>query len=435
MNLDSRFQLAMARAALWLLVGAGAVVFVAKTITGSAASLAAIDEPRAVWVALAGLLAFLAVTAYEAATGVRWTVVRWTILVLTLALGAMVGTEVVSSIVAMAIPTGLASLAALVVLAFVPQGDAKNHKMQTFATPVSGARVGGPWFGGFRLAGLALSIGLVLGVVLVEAAVARGPLGGNDPVRAPKTVRAVVNPAPYDSGTVITHDHIQAQRYTLVTQEAPDGANVRNVLLIDGNRSATRGLESTVPATTPAAETYVLFDHDAHKERLGGTASCARCHHQNVLLDRATSCSECHVDMYRASDTFDHAFHVQQYKGNDSCAKCHEGGDVPRTRAASKQCTECHRHPTPEQTVVRARLPLVDGHAAGYVDAMHGLCVTCHVAEDTARRHEQPRLARCATCHPVRPAGAGDGDLPESTTIAARPGSPALALVAPGETR
>ncbi|NJN65153.1 MAG: hypothetical protein HC882_09935 [Acidobacteria bacterium] len=47
MKADSRFQLAMTRALLWLLVGAGALVFVAGTIPGSAASLAAVDEPAA----------------------------------------------------------------------------------------------------------------------------------------------------------------------------------------------------------------------------------------------------------------------------------------------------------------------------------------------------------------------------------------------------
>jgi hypothetical protein len=413
---------------LWVLVGAGAAVLVAGTLPASAPSIANVEEPAAVWVGLIGLVLAMAVFAYEMAKGVRLTTVRWTLLALTIIVASMVASAVVPAIAAMAPPLGLASLVALVILSIVTRGG-KPDKRETFAAPVSAVRVGGPWFGGFRLAGLGLVIGLVIGVGVVELVVARGPHGGVEVVRAPKVVLAEEASVPYDTGTRITHDHIEAKRYALVTEPSDPSALV-SVMFIDGNRSATRGLEGDARNATPVNPTYVLFNHEDHTKRLGGATSCTTCHHRNVVLDRSTSCTTCHQAMHRATDTFDHSFHVLQYGGNASCTQCHGDTGEGRTREASKSCVECHGPTDPEATAVRVELDLPEGYAAGYVDAMHGLCIGCHLEEEAARRYEQPVLSRCVTCHPVRPEGAGHGDYPEKTTVASGPGRPGLVPVA-----
>jgi hypothetical protein len=38
--------------------------------------------------------------------------------------------------------------------------------------------------------------------------------------------------------------------------------------------------------------------------------------------------------------------------------------------------------------------------AVGYVNAMHGLCISCHTRMIESRK--KPDLARCATCHRER---------------------------------
>lgn len=426
MQVDSRFQVTIARALLWLLVGVGAAVLVATLVPASAPSVAAAQETPVVWIGLAGLVAFLAVVSFELAKGVRLAFLRWVIFAATLIGAALLGSALVPALVSMAMPLAVASIVALVLLTFVGGGGAARGS--SYAAPVSRARMGGPWFGGFRIAGLALVIGLVCGVGLVELAVARGPRGGSEPVRPPKTVAAVTAEVSYGKGTLVTHDAFKVKQHTLAT--ADDAAEaVHDVLYIDGDRSSTRGIDMVEGVTQPTNGTYVLFDHKSHVERLGQKTSCIKCHHRNVALDRSTSCTTCHTYMYRASDTFDHAFHVQQYGGNASCERCHPADAPARTAEHSKKCTDCHGPGEGEATLVKVTLDLPTGHAAGYVDAMHGLCIGCHLAEEVRTRAEQPYLSRCVNCHTERPSGAGKGDLPEPTTIASSPGSPALTPV------
>jgi Class III cytochrome C family len=160
---------------------------------------------------------------------------------------------------------------------------------------------------------------------------------------------------------------------------------------------------------------FVLFPHLAHQRRLGGEASCSRCHHRNVPLDRATSCARCHRDMYRQTDTFDHARHEAANGGRRSCVVCHTDRSAPRTRTASKACASCH-HPTPEDEArVRAAPGGEPGVAPGYEKAMHGLCLGCHREKEKALAAVDRHLSRCTTCHrPELRLGAGAVDIPNA---------------------
>jgi Ni/Fe-hydrogenase subunit HybB-like protein len=163
----------------------------------------------------------------------------------------------------------------------------------------------------------------------------------------------------------------------------PAGAGRVRLLMIDGNRDRN----------------LVLFDHKGHIGRLAGDGSCGTCHHLNMPLDRATSCHECHRDMYEPTSLFDHASHVQALRGNDGCVECHPDPTGAKTYQTSTPCADCHADLLGAGSVIKAPgQPW--GKAVGYMDAMHGLCVTCHasrVAE--APGHHPKGLSGCNNCH------------------------------------
>ena len=156
------------------------------------------------------------------------------------------------------------------------------------------------------------------------------------------------------------------------------------MLMIDGNRDGR----------------LVLFDHDDHKRRHGGEESCGACHHMNRPFDRNASCHECHREMYTAADIFSHSSHVEALGGNDGCAECHRNDREAKTRETALACAECHAEMPVSGSAIQPPEGGMHGFAAGYMDAMHGRCITCHqkkVEEDEAQ--VIPTLAECATCH------------------------------------
>ena len=123
------------------------------------------------------------------------------------------------------------------------------------------------------------------------------------------------------------------------------------------------------------------------------------CHHRNLPLDQATSCSYCHSDMYEVTDTFSHQVHEDELGGRESCVNCHAETDESKDRASARPCDDCHRFASPTETLIRVTADLDPGLAPGYKDALHGLCLGCHTAEDEARGASEPYLGRCETCH------------------------------------
>ncbi len=164
------------------------------------------------------------------------------------------------------------------------------------------------------------------------------------------------------------------------------------VLLIDGNRR----------------HQAVAFDHATHKELLDDDKSCAKCHHMNRPLEKATRCSECHRDMLLPTKLFDHQWHARKLGLDRGCrSKCHLSRENTK---AVRACRECHVKMRADETMIKGTGDWVE--APGYKQAMHGLCIPCHarnqkeadaekdVAElAKAKASKEIRLDQCAACH------------------------------------
>jgi Ni/Fe-hydrogenase subunit HybB-like protein len=156
-----------------------------------------------------------------------------------------------------------------------------------------------------------------------------------------------------------------------------------NFLLIDGNRD----------------QRSVLFDHGSHIIRNGGKDSCGKCHHMNLTLGRATECYQCHQDMYLDTDIFDHNYHMKVEEGNKGCHKCHTDMAKAKNRETSIQCSECHKSMEVSDSFIKVE-DNWKGMAPGYMNAMHGLCLKCHEAEE--KKMGKPYrigISNCRTCH------------------------------------
>ena len=162
-----------------------------------------------------------------------------------------------------------------------------------------------------------------------------------------------------------------------------------DVLLIDGNRR----------------HQAVAFDHATHKELLDDEKSCAKCHHMNRPLEKASRCTECHRDMLLPTRLFDHKWHARKLGLDTGCrSKCHLGQEYAR---AVRACRECHQTMRAKDTLIKGKGDWV--HAPGYKDAMHGLCIPCHAKnQKEADAGKSPaelasskelRLDQCAACH------------------------------------
>jgi Ni/Fe-hydrogenase subunit HybB-like protein len=269
----------------------------------------------------------------------------------------------------------------------------KAHFRPALADPTSAVRVRAPWLGGTQRAALAWTVGAVLGFGLVEARVAH---------------RSTTRPFP-----------VAVSRSVAVTRIPGLGGGPARLLLATGAPTPPPGLQAELAllVSNSTADEGVLFAHAAHQARLGAAlASCDHCHHRNFPSDRGTPCSACHRDLYTATDTFDHERHVAATGRNDGCVLCHVGGDTARTRTGSTPCDTCHARDVRPLAQLTRTASLPPGIAAGYRDAMHGLCIGCHHREDLRRGEPAARRSRCTFCH-----------------RSARPGATAATDVALGE--
>ena len=140
-------------------------------------------------------------------------------------------------------------------------------------------------------------------------------------------------------------------------------------------------------------ETLVLFNHAGHVDREGGDDSCRLCHHLDLPYDRNSSCFECHRDMYEPTSLFDHTLHVRKLKGNEGCTECHSEESEVKSYETATACVECHRNPEGTSVIIKLPDPRWQD-APGYMDAMHGLCITCH---EQKAREEPGRFADLLT--------------------------------------
>jgi len=205
------------------------------------------------------------------------------------------------------------------------------------------------------------------------------PLGGATPLRTS------VSPPRSLQGSQLPRGDGDFHVLRLSVAEDPAAllAGLVPLLTVDGNRAGP----------------LVLFNHDGHIDREGGEVSCAGCHHLNLPFDRSTSCSECHRDMYEATPLFSHASHIDSLGEDQACAQCHSSTAPVKDLDSATECAACHVAPHAASRVLPVTPPRW-GNAPGYMDAMHGLCVTCH----TQRAELEPErfgdlLQRCDTCH------------------------------------
>jgi hypothetical protein len=104
--------------------------------------------------------------------------------------------------------------------------------------------------------------------------------------------------------------------------------------------------------------------------------------------------------MYTGTDIFSHRFHVEKLNGNESCARCHQDRAAVKSRETAVSCTECHATMVQKESLVKPPEDGLVGLAAGYMEAMHGLCITCHEQKvKEAPQEYASDFAECATCH------------------------------------
>lgn len=206
------------------------------------------------------------------------------------------------------------------------------------------------------------------------------PVMGSDAARTPtsavRVVKAVVGERPGSDGKAYFVAGASGTRRVRRQEQ-------KLLYLIDGNRDGNA----------------VLMDHAGHVEGLGGDRACAVCHHLSMPVDRGMGCYECHRDMYDSTSVFSHVSHETALGGESSCAQCHPAEAAVKSYATATACAECHRDQATAMRVIGAPAETWRG-APSYVDAMHGLCITCHQRELATSPGRHPAdIDRCHTCH------------------------------------
>jgi hypothetical protein len=236
------------------------------------------------------------------------------------------------------------------------------------------------YFGGQRLGSVRLySIAFVLAVAFSFGLAPESAVFGVSPETTPVDDARWVQVEKTDAANGSSSDFVVASKPENPHPAAPEEA----VMLLDSNRNAR----------------YVLFDHEEHVARYDEKSSCVLCHHMNKPYDRYTGCYECHSDMYLEVNAFDHDLHVRKTGGNPHCSDCHTDMTVAKTRENTKTCLECHKGMIAEGSRIEATSPHMDPVTVGYMDALHGLCITCHKEVQESMAEPNENLSRCMHCH------------------------------------
>jgi Ni/Fe-hydrogenase subunit HybB-like protein len=225
------------------------------------------------------------------------------------------------------------------------------------------------------------SLALVAGAALAAAALPDDVWRGSVLVRTPVHAPMILN------GSLTTNPQASiATPYRLSLQppgQTSSRADTTQLLIIDGNRNGR----------------LAAFPHQLLRDNLGGEASCVLCHHQALPFDQNTSCYKCHRDMYLSTDLFNHSAHIARLDGNSGCSKCHADAAKARTRETAEPCRECHQNMALTGSMIKTKEETA-GHAPGYMQAMHGLCITCHKQKlEDAPQDYCPGFADCGFCH------------------------------------
>ncbi len=157
----------------------------------------------------------------------------------------------------------------------------------------------------------------------------------------------------------------------------------------------------------------VLFEHQQHAKMVG---DCANCHHEVLLSDERTQCTECHDEGMDAAD-FVHADFLEV--GAHSCTTCHQvNADIkpqscanchPKSQdaeAAGVECANCHDDSYQPGDVTHDELQEIEGHSCegchnirAVSDVYHSQCNRCHLSESREMFVDADGKTRCAVCH------------------------------------
>ncbi|MBI5117052.1 Ni/Fe-hydrogenase cytochrome b subunit [Candidatus Poribacteria bacterium] len=283
-----------------------------------------------------------------------------------------------------AISIGIVSAAALAFFFFVenffvyeePCGEKAEKYDVPVADPVTGVRLSWSPLANARLYSLIFIVAVAFGFAMLPDYAVKGATPEKTPVNKARRV----------DGLQAKTENAALYSYAVFNPERgnnPENGEKIEMLLIDGDRK----------------NKFVLFNHEGHQAKNGGKESCGICHHMNKPLDKASSCDECHRDMFVATDTFDHEFHRDKLKASGGCVKCHKDPAQSKNRLTTTPCKDCHKKMRAPNSFVKIAEKDQTGIAPGYMTAMHKLCVECHKQKQTEKPELAPHLARCGACH------------------------------------
>ena len=156
----------------------------------------------------------------------------------------------------------------------------------------------------------------------------------------------------------------------------------------------------------------VLFEHQRHIDL---TEGCEVCHHELVLSDDKTECSECHDDDYLPEDlshdkltiisdhTCNYCHQVGEYIDIQSCRSCHL---AENELTGLVSCLECHDDDYTPEDLSHDEMQEIHEYncenchniqAIGTV--YHGYCSECHTNETPQQFTNADGSIRCQNCH------------------------------------
>jgi len=156
----------------------------------------------------------------------------------------------------------------------------------------------------------------------------------------------------------------------------------------------------------------VLFEHQQHIEL---TEGCEVCHHELVLSDDRTNCSECHDNDYSSEDFFhdeltsisDHTcsycHQVSEYADIQSCRSCHLAENESDGLVS---CLECHDDDYDQDLITHDEMQEIHEYDCGgchNIQAIgniyHEYCSECHTNEKPQKFTNTDGSIRCQNCH------------------------------------
>jgi hypothetical protein len=283
-----------------------------------------------------------------------------------------------------AISAGVVSAAALAFFFFIEnfsvyeeaRGERAGQYEPVIADPVTGVRLDWSSLASARLYSLIFIVGAALSFALMPAGNFDAAATRTTPVKNARRVDGLRNKSAGDP--LYAYAVFENGKH----KNPRDGEQVE-MLLIDGDRK----------------NKFVLFDHEEHAKQNNDKDSCALCHHMNKPLDKATSCFECHRDMFLVTDIFDHEYHREKLEADGGCLACHKDPAQSKNRQTTTPCDDCHKTMRASESFAKAPEQDQAGMAPGYMKAMHSLCIECHKQKQMEKAELAPHLARCAACH------------------------------------